>query len=44
MAQECQTYIDSTKEVEGVRVGEGGFLSSLPVLCDKRHGLHGEVG
>lgn len=38
------TYIHSTKEVKGVCVWEGGFLNGLPVLCDKRHGLHGELG
>lgn len=25
-------------------VWEGGFLNGLPVLRDKRHGLHGELG
>lgn len=39
-----ETYIDPTKEVKGVCVGEGGFLSSLPVLRDKRHGVHGQLG
>lgn len=34
-------YINSTKEIKGVRVREGGFLNSLPVLCDKGHCLHG---
>lgn len=38
------TYVDAAKEVEGVCVWEGGFLNALPVLCDKRHGLHGELG
>lgn len=38
------TYIDSPKEVKGVCVWEGGFLNGLPVLGDKRHGLHGELG
>lgn len=27
-----------------MRVGEGGFLSGLPVLCDERHGVHGQLG
>lgn len=40
---EYPTYINSTKKVKCVCVGKGGFLSSLPVLCDKRHGLHGEL-
>lgn len=43
-SNQCRTYIDSTKEVKGVRVGEGGFLSGLPVLCDERHGVHRELG
>lgn len=37
-------YINSTEEVKGVRVGEGGFLNGLPVLRDKGHCLHGELG
>lgn len=42
-ASDPVTYIDSTKQIKGVRVGEGGFLSGLPVFCDKGHGLHGEL-
>lgn len=38
------TYINPTKEVKGVCVREGGFLSGLPVLCDERHGVHGQLG
>lgn len=36
------TYINSSKQVKGVRVWESGLLSSFSIFCNKCHGFHRE--
>lgn len=37
-----ETHVNAAKEVKGVCVGRGGLLCCSPLLCHKRHCLHGE--